>query len=119
MQVRTRVLIADDRSRSRKGLSALLSTSAQMEVVGEARNGVEAVALVEEIHPDVILMDARMPVMSGIEATRMIKGRWPDIKIIVLSMYRTYLEDAQQAGADSFLEKGCPPQELLKAILDQ
>lgn len=116
---RTRVLIADDRSRSRKGLRALLSTNAQVEVVGEVRNGKEAVELTDEIHPDVIIMDVRMPVMSGIDATCVIKDRWPEVKVIVLSMYRRHLEDAQEAGADFFLEKGCPPQDLMEAILGQ
>jgi DNA-binding NarL/FixJ family response regulator len=114
---RTRVLIVDDRSRSRKGLRALLSTNAQLEVVGEAKNGVEAVVLAEDLHPDVILMDVRMPIMSGVDATQKIKDRWPEIKVIVLSMYRKHLEEAQDAGADIFLEKGCPPQELIEAIL--
>jgi YesN/AraC family two-component response regulator len=114
---RTKVLIADDRSRSRKGLRALLSTNAQLEVVGEAQNGKEAVQLAEDLHPDVILMDVRMPIMSGVDATQKIKDRWPEVKVIVLSMYRRHLEEAQDAGADFFLEKGCPPQDLIEAIL--
>lgn len=117
MVQRIRVLIADDRSRSRKGLRALLSTSPQLEVVGEAGNGAEAVELAEELLPDVILMDVRMPVMSGVEATQAIKHRWPDVRVIVLSMYRRHLDEAKDAGADRFLEKGCPPQELIEAII--
>jgi DNA-binding NarL/FixJ family response regulator len=114
---RTKVLIADDRSRSRKGLRALLSTNAQLEVVGEAPNGKKAVVLAADLRPDVILMDVRMPVMSGVDATRMIKDRWPEIRVIVLSMYRRHQDEAEDAGADFFFEKGCPPQDLIEAIL--
>jgi YesN/AraC family two-component response regulator len=113
----TKVLIADDRSRSRKGLRALLSTNAQVEVVGEAKNGKEAVELAGDLLPDVVLMDVRMPVMSGVDATRTIKDRWPEVRVVVLSMYRRHLDEAKDAGADFFLEKGCPTQELFEAIL--
>ena len=122
-----RVLIADDRPRSRDGLRALLATvrlSAhgeawpEVEVVGEAADGEEAVRLVEECRPDVVLMDVRMPAMDGLEATRFIKGRWPEVKVIVLTMYATYRAEALAAGADAFLVKGCPAEELLEAILD-
>lgn len=114
---RTRVLIADDRSRSRKGLRALLSTNTQVEVVGEAQNGKEAVELASNLHPDVILMDVRMPVMSGVEATQTIKDQWPEIRVVVLSMYQRHLDEAKDAGADFFLQKGCPTQDLFEAIL--
>lgn len=113
----TRVLIADDRSRSRKGLRALLSTNAQLKVVGEAKNGKEAVELAGDLRPDVILMDVRMPVMSGVEATRKIKDRWPEVRVVVLSMYQRHLDEAKDAGADTFLQKGCPTQDLFDAIL--
>ena len=114
---RIRVLIADDRSRSRKGLRALLSTNTQVEVVGEAQNGKAAVELAGDLHPDVILMDVRMPVMSGVEATRTIKERWPEVRVVVLSMYQRHLDEAKGAGADFFLQKGCPTQDLFDAIL--
>ena len=67
------VLIADDRAQARVGLRSLLSTASQVKVIGEARNGQEAVHLVEELQPDVVLMDAKMPKMDGLEATRLIK----------------------------------------------
>ena len=119
MEQRIQVLIADDRPRSRDGLKALLATWPEVEVVGEAADGQEAVRLVEECRPDVVLMDVRMPSMDGLEATRLIKGRWPEVKIIVLTMYPSYRADALTAGADAFLIKGCPAEELLEAILDR
>jgi DNA-binding NarL/FixJ family response regulator len=117
MEQPMQVLIADDRPRSRDGLRALLATWPEMEVAGEATDGREAVRLVEECRPNVVLMDARMPVMDGLEATRIIKDRWPEVKVVVLTMYATYRAGALAAGADAFLVKGCPAEELLEAIL--
>jgi DNA-binding NarL/FixJ family response regulator len=127
-----RLLIADDAPRSRAGLRALLTTlglgvlqesqgeaGPQVEVVGEAVNGQEALRLVEERQPDLVLMDARMPVMDGLEATQLIKDRWPEIKVVVLTMYPAYRAEALAAGADAVLVKGCPPEKLLEAILDK
>jgi len=113
------VLIADDRLRSRSGLKALLALRPEIQLVGEAANGQEAVRLMEELRPDVVLMDVKMPVMDGLEATRIIKERWPGVKVIVLTIHTDYRADALAAGADAFLVKGCPPEELLKAILAQ
>ena len=112
-----RVLIADDRSRSRRGLQALLMTHPGIEVVGEAGNGQEALRLVEERRPDTVVIDAKMPAMDGLTATRMIKNRWPEVRVIMLTMYSTHRADALGAGADAFLVKGCLAQELLDAIL--
>ena len=111
-----RVLIADDRSRSRRGLKALLSTLPGIEVVGEAGDGKEALRLVEEHRPDAVLMDARMPAMDGLTATRLIKERWPEVRVVVLTMYGARKADAEAAGADAFLVKGCLTEELLGAI---
>jgi DNA-binding NarL/FixJ family response regulator len=111
------LLIADDRPRSRRGLRALLTTCPEIEVVGEAADGQEAVRFVEEQRPNVVLMDVRMPRMDGCEATRFIKDRWPEVKIVVLTMYATRRADALAAGADAFLVKGCPAEELLGTIL--
>jgi DNA-binding NarL/FixJ family response regulator len=115
----TRVLIADDRPRSRDGLKALFAHWLEVELVGEASNGQEAVRLVEKCHPEVVLMDARMPVMDGLEATRLIKDKWPEVKVIMLTIHASFRADALAAGADAFLIKGCPAADLLMAILDQ
>ena len=113
-----RVVIADDRSRSRDGLRALLTTWPEVEVISEAADGREAVRLVEKCRPNVVLMDVRMPAMDGLEATRLIKDGWPEVKVVVLTMYASYQADALAAGADAFVVKGCPAEELLETILD-
>jgi NarL family two-component system response regulator LiaR len=100
-------------------MKALIATWPEVEVVGEATNGQEAVRLVEKCRPEVVLMDAIMPVMDGLEATGVIKDRWPEVKVIVLTIHAAYRDDALAAGADTFLIKGCLATELLKAILDQ
>jgi DNA-binding NarL/FixJ family response regulator len=119
MTMQTRVLIADDRPRSRGGLKAVLALRPEIEIVGEAADGQEAVRLVAECRPDVVLMDARMPVLDGVEATRLIKERWPAVKVVVLTIHASYRADALAAGADAFLIKGCAAADLLRAILNQ
>ena len=111
-----RVLIADDRLRSREGLRALLDTCGEIEVVGEAHNGQEAVRMAGESHPDVVLMDARMPVMNGVRATHLIHEQFPEIRVIVLSLYTAYRASALEAGAVAFLVKGGSSEELLETI---
>jgi DNA-binding NarL/FixJ family response regulator len=112
-----RVLIADDHPRSRTGLHALLATSPLVQVVGEATDGREAVHLVETYEPDVVLMDAQMPVMDGLEASRRIKLQYPQARIIMLTVYNARRTEAAAAGVDVFLSKGCPVETLLSAIL--
>jgi len=118
METTMRVLIADDRSRSRQGLKALLSTQPGIEVIAEARDGREAVRLVDERRPDAVLMDAKMPAMDGMAATRVIKDRWPQTKVIILTMYDVYRAEALDSGANAFLVKGCSTEELLATVLD-
>ena len=117
MKQPTRILIADDHPRSRNGLQALLATSPEVTVVGEAADGQEAVRLVEETQPNVVLMDIQMPVMDGLQATQHIKNHWPEVKVIALTMYGAYRARALAAGVDAFLIKGCPIEELLGVIL--
>ena len=73
--------------------------------------------MVDQEHPDVVLMDVRMPGLSGLEAARLMKASWPEIPIILMSFYGVHRADALNAGANSFILKGCSPEELLKAIL--
>jgi DNA-binding NarL/FixJ family response regulator len=114
-----RVLITDDSPQSREGLRALLATWPEVDVVGEASDGREAVRLVEERLPDVVLMDAHMPVFDGVKATRLIKASWPGVRVVVLTLYPSYRADVMAAGADAFLLKGHPTRELLDAIVER
>ena len=111
-----KVLVVDDQPRARKSIKTLLTTWSEVGQIQEAANGREAIRLTEESQPDIVLMDVRMPDMDGIEATRLIKARWPQIKVIVLSMYPDYAADALEAEADVFLNKGTPPEELLSTL---
>jgi DNA-binding NarL/FixJ family response regulator len=111
-----RILIVDDQERARQGLKALLATWPRIEIVSEAADGREAVQLVEESQPDLVLMDAKMPVVDGVEGTRLIKERWPETRVVVLTMHASYRADALAAGADAFLIKGCSAQEFWEAI---
>ena len=113
-----RVLIADDQRAVREGLAMLVGLTDDIEVVGTAANGVEAVQLASELHPDVVLMDLRMPEMDGGEATRKIRGAEPDTHVLVLT---TYADDdslfpALQAGAHGYLTKDASAEEIERAI---
>ena len=119
MEQLIRVLIADDRQATRDGLRALLSLYPHVEVVGEAEDGQAAVRLVSENQPLLVLMDMQMPVMDGLEATQHIKDRWPEVKIVALTIYPQYRTGALAAGADLFLLKGDSPTYLHDAILSQ
>jgi DNA-binding NarL/FixJ family response regulator len=111
-------LIADNTPRARQGMRALLEVWYQWDEVREAVNGAEAVQLAQEFQPDLILMDARMPAMDGLEATRQIKAKWPQIKIIILSVYPDYQVVALEAGADGFVGKSDPPDILRKMLAE-
>jgi DNA-binding NarL/FixJ family response regulator len=111
-----RVLIVDDQPRACRSVRALLSTWIRAPEIREASNGREAVRLVEELPPDLVLMDVRMPEMDGLEATRQIKAWWPQVKVIVLSMYIEHGDEALAAGADAFVGKGEAPEKLLDVV---
>lgn len=111
-----RILIVDDQQHARRSLKALLATTFQLVNTCEAVNGIEATQCVEECKPDIVLMDAQMPEMDGIEATRIIKANSPLTSVIVLSMYTEYQAAALAAGADAFISKGEPPEHLLEAL---
>jgi two-component system response regulator NreC len=113
-----RILLVDDHAVLRAGLRALLSAERDMEVVGEAANGREAVALAEELKPDVVVMDLAMPEMSGLEATREITRRLPETRVLALTMHaeEQYLLELLQAGGSGYVLKRSADTELLEAI---
>ncbi|VEP17526.1 Uncharacterized transcriptional regulatory protein YfiK [Hyella patelloides LEGE 07179] len=113
-----RLLLADDQPLFRQGLAALLSLEVDLEVVGEANEGNEAIALSEQLQPDIILMDVRMPVCNGVQATHAIHQRFPWIRILVLTTFDEdeYVLHSLQAGALGYLLKSTPSQEVAAAI---
>jgi len=113
-----RLLIVDDYPVVREGFRAMLSTEQTIEIVGEASDGAEAVAMVAEKKPNVVLMDIRMPNMDGIEATRRIKDKYPSVSVIVLTMYDNdaYVIDAVRAQASGYLLKDASRELLLHTI---
>jgi DNA-binding NarL/FixJ family response regulator len=114
----TRVLLVDDQSLLRMGFRMVLGAHEGMDVVGEAADGVEAIAAVAELEPDVVVMDVRMPVMDGVEATAQITAQYPDVRVLILTTFDLdeYAFAALRAGASGFLLKNVPPQELVAAI---
>jgi two-component system response regulator NreC len=117
MTERIRVLVADDHTIVRSGVRLLLEAEPDIEVVGEALDGHEAINKAETLRPDVILMDIAMPGMDGLEATRHIKTFWPDIEVLVLTMHRTddYFFEMLKAGASGYILKGAQTDELIHA----
>lgn len=115
-----RVAIADDHALVREGMRRMLSGSRQIDVIGEAANGAEAVELVTEKEPDVLLLDITMPVKDGIEATEEIVELKKNTKILILSMHadEQYALRTLRAGANGFISKGARLEELLKAITE-
>lgn len=113
-----RILLADDHTIVLQGLSKFLQEQEGMEVVGQAKDGYTTVDLARELSPDVIIMDISMPGLNGIEATRLIHGENPEIKIIGLSMHsaRRYVQEMFKAGARGYLLKDCDFEELIGAI---
>ena len=114
-----KVLITDDRLTSRKGLRALMLTQPDIQVIGEAANGELAIEFIKKVKPDVVIMDAFMPKMNGLEATRIIKKRWGKIRVVVLTLHDDVMEEALAAGADAFLVKGCSPDDLILEIKNE
>jgi len=118
--VTVRVLIADDQQLLRAGFRLILERQSNVEIVGEASTGYEAVTLAKRLTPDVVLMDIRMPDFDGIQATRLIRAEsaTADIRIIILTTFDLdeYVYDALRAGADGFLLKDLPPEQLAHAV---
>jgi len=113
-----KILIADDHPVVREGVIAMLSREADFDVVGEAKDGVEAVKKAKELSPDVVLIDLRMPEMDGVEAMRQIKSVMPEVKFIILTTYSDdeYIFSGIEAGARAYLLKDAPREDLFKAI---
>jgi NarL family two-component system response regulator LiaR len=113
-----RVMIVDDHSMVRRGLVAYLEDEPDLELVGEATDGQEAVQMCEQAKPDVILMDLVMPGLSGAQATRIIRERWPEVQVIALTSFqeRDLVQDALRAGAISYLLKNVSGSDLVETI---
>ncbi len=113
-----RVFLVDDHLILREGIRLLLEKVPDMEMVGEASEGGEAVAKVERLVPDVVLMDITMPGLNGLEATQQIKQRTPQVKVLILTMHETgqYLSQMLQAGASGYVVKTAASSELISAI---
>ncbi|MBD2525258.1 response regulator transcription factor [Nostoc sp. FACHB-133] len=113
-----KVLLVDDQGLIRQGLRALLELEADLEIVGEAENGEQAINLVAEFQPDVVLLDIRMPIMDGVAATKEIQKRFPKTKILVLTTFDDdeYVSAALKNGAMGYLLKDTPSEELAVAI---
>lgn len=115
-----RVLICDDQDLVREGLRAILGTAAGIEVVGEASDGAEALELIPATQPAVVLMDLKMPGMNGVQATRLIADRHPDVRVLVLTTYDAdeWVFDAIRSGAAGYLLKDTPREALVAAVRD-
>ena len=113
-----KTLVVDDQSLVRAGLRMLLAEEADIEVVAEAGNGLDAIALVRRYRPDVVLMDIRMPVLDGLEATRRILAGDDSVKVLILTTFDLddYVYEALRAGASGFVLKDDPPEQLLAAV---
>jgi len=117
-QKRIRILLADDHTVLRAGLRALLAGQCDLEVIGEASDGAEAIRLAQTLHPDVVVMDIGMPGVNGIDATARIKREQPGVKVLILSMHddQGYLRQVLRAGASGYVLKRAADTELLAAI---
>src|SRR3954453_21235307 len=116
----TRVLIADDQALVRAGFRMILDAEDDLDVIGEASDGAEAVRMARELRPDVVLMDIRMPELDGIEATRRVLalGADPPVRVLMLTTFdlNEYVYEALRAGASGFLLKDVPPEQLADGI---
>ena len=113
-----RIVLADDHAIVRAGLKAVISGHPDMEVVGEAAGGMAAIERTSELHPDVVVMDVSMPDVNGVEATREIRRRWPDVRVLALTVHedRSYLRDLTEAGASGYVLKRSAAEDLVHAL---
>jgi DNA-binding NarL/FixJ family response regulator len=116
----TTIVLADDHQVVRQGLRALLEADAHLHVVGEAGDGLEAVRLIERLHPDLLVLDMMMPGLNGLEVTRQVKKRAPKTRVVVLSMHKdeSYVLEALKNGAAAYVLKDSSADELIKAVYE-
>lgn len=113
-----RILITDDHQLFREGIANLLSSSPQIEIVGQAENGQEAIEKARKLKPDIVIMDLSLPIINGVDATRILHKELPETKVLVLSMHaeKNYIKEALEAGAYGYLFKDCTYDQLIEAI---
>jgi DNA-binding NarL/FixJ family response regulator len=113
-----KILVCDDQAIVCEGLTRILGSDPEIQVVGMAQDGAEALALVSKLQPDLVLMDLKMPVMNGILATRKIREQYPAVRVLVLTTYDDdeWLFDALRSGAEGYLLKDTPPRRLIECI---
>ena len=118
MKQKLNVLLADDHKLLRTGLKLLLQRNPDLTVVGEAADGEQTLQLFQQLEPDLLLLDLSMPKMDGLDCLREIKSRWPEAKVIVLTMHEdeNYIKQAMQAGAAAYVHKSAADTDLFKAI---
>ena len=114
-----RIVVVDDSPLYRRTVCNMLEKQPNLQVVAEAEDGLEAIQAVEKHRPDVVLMDVSMPVLNGIDATWIIKSKYPNVRVVILSMYdaESISEAACKAGACWCLNKECSPNEIIQAIM--
>lgn len=113
-----KVLLVDDQDDVLEGLKSVLETEPGLSIVGFAKNGLEALAQAEKLLPQVVVMDVKMPKMDGLEATRLLKSLYPEMRVILLSMYENeeFVRSGREAGASNYLLKGSATDRLIDAI---
>lgn len=118
MKSKLKVYLAEDHNVVRKGMQRLLNSFEQVDVVKDAANGKELLTLIEEDSPDAVILDVEMPVMGGIEAAKIIADRYPDVKMLVLTMHNesVFINKLMDIGVHGFLSKSAEPQEVEKAL---
>ncbi len=114
----TRLLLVDDHAVVRSGMRMLLESQADVEIVGEAGTGREALTLIEQLQPDIVLMDIGLPDMTGIEVTRLVKQQWPKVAVVALTIHEDaeYFFKMLQVGVNGYVPKRAAPEELLTAL---